>query len=133
MYACGIKEESPRFQRILTDSKLLNGNWYLYQKIIPEVNSRDSIFPIDSVTFQGKRIIIDVEKMLFSIELYPYNAVVSKYRMIIFQDSLKVKSGAFQNGEPLYKNAFTFMLSKNAEHLRIHNIDAKEIEVYHKR
>ena len=132
MCGCGLQDEAPRFNRTLLDLKLLNGQWYLYQKIITELKSRDSIYPIDSTTYQGKRITIDVEKMLFSSELYPYNTLVSKYRMIISQDSLKVKAGAFRRGEPLYKNAFTFMISEDAKHLRIHNIEEKDIEIYHK-
>tara|TARA_B100002019_G_scaffold289239_1_gene304440 strand:- start:3560 stop:4018 length:459 start_codon:yes stop_codon:yes gene_type:complete len=133
MFSCTSNNDHPHFSRTLSDLKPLNGHWYLYQKIIPEIKSRDSIYPIDSSTYQGKRITIDVEKMLFSMELYPYNALVSKYRMIISQDSLKVKAGAFHEGEPIYKNSFTFMLSENTEHLRIYNIDEKGLEIYHKR
>jgi hypothetical protein len=117
----------------LTDQQQLNGKWYLHQKIIPKINTRDSIFQIDSTTYQGKRITIDVENMLFSGELYPYNAMVSKYRMVINGDSLKVKSGAIQNGDPIYKNSFTYMLSEDLQYLRIHKIDEKDIEIYHKR
>jgi hypothetical protein len=53
--------------------------------------------------------------------------------MVINGDSLKVKSGAIQNGEPIYKNSFTYMLSEDLQYLRIHKIDEKDIEIYHKR
>ncbi|MBT6128127.1 MAG: hypothetical protein HOH47_05980 [Flavobacteriaceae bacterium] len=133
IWSCHTPNRDPKFNRTFTDQQQLNGKWYLHQKIIPKINTRDSIFQIDSTTYQGKRITIDVENMLFSGELYPYNAMVSKYRMVINGDSLKVKSGAIQNGEPIYKNSFTYMLSEDLQYLRIHKIDEKDIEIYHKR
>lgn len=133
MCSCGSQNDRPHFTRSIIDTKGLNGHWYLYEKIIPEINNRDSVLSIDSASYQGKRITIDVGKMLFSSELYPYSSVASKYRMIIAQDSLKVRSGAFQNGKPLYKNIFTLMLSDDAKHLRIYHTNEKEIEIYYKR
>lgn len=133
IFSCSSQNDRPHFKRTTSDSNTLNGHWYLIEKIIPEINSRDSIFSIDTSSYQGKKITIDVRKMLFSSELYPYNSVPSKYRMVITHDSLKVRSGAFQNGKALYKNSFTFMLSDDAKHLRIYHINENEIEIYFKR
>ena len=65
IWSCHTPNRDPKFNRTLTDQQQLNGKWYLHQKIIPKINTRDSIFQIDSTTYQGKRITIDVENMLF--------------------------------------------------------------------
>jgi hypothetical protein len=133
VYSCANQGESPQFTRVLKDQDLLNGKWYLYQKIIPEIKTIDSIYPIDSTSYRGNRLNIDTEKMLFSVQSYPYNIRVSKYRMLISQDTIKIKSGAFQKGMPMFKNSYTFMISKDAKHLRVFDLKENNLEIYHKR
>jgi hypothetical protein len=133
IYGCGLSSDGPRFNTILTDKEHLNGQWYLYQKIIPKTDSKDIIFPIDSMSFDGERFTIDIDNMLFKREKYPFNFSVSKYRMIISGDTLKLKSGAFQNGKPLYKETLKLSISEDFNHLRVYNLNEKEISMYHKR
>lgn len=131
--SCGPSSDGPRFDEVLFDKEDLNGQWYLYQKIIPKMDSKDSIFPIDSTSYTGERFTIDIDNMLFKREQYPFNISTSKYRMILSGDTVKLKSGAFQNGKPLYKEAFKLSVSKDFKHLRVYNLNEKDVSMYHKR
>jgi len=133
MLGCGTSSDGPQFNKIIIDQNQLNGKWYLYQKIIPNVNTKDSLFLIDSTSYQGKRFTFDLNEMLFSSELYPYTSDFSRYRMSISTDTIKVRSGAFENGIPILKNTYTFMISDDADYLRVYDLKEKNIEIYHNR
>ena len=111
----------------------LGGDWELKKIEILDNNQKKIFFSIDSTNFNFKILNIDTKKMLFHLKSYPFSQFEPKYRILINNDTIKLKSGAIMNGQILFKNIYIFGMTKDNMYLRLKDLKEKKAMIFSKK
>ena len=111
----------------------LGGDWELSKIGILDKNQKKTFFSVDSTNFNFKILNIDTKKMLFHLKSYPFSQFEPKYRILINNDTIKLKSGAIMNGQILFKNIFVFGMTNDNKYLELKDLKEKNIMIFSKK
>ncbi len=126
-------DSSSNMNFINKNENYLGGDWELKKIEILDNNQKKIFFSIDSTNFNFKILNIDTKKMLFHLKSYPFSQFEPKYRILINNDTIKLKSGAIMNGQILFKNIYIFGMTKDNKYLKLKDLKEKKAMIFSKK